>query len=244
LQLAQRQQLGPTFVPTVVPVAPQPRGTNKQKRRSAGYPARGISSFATFVGTLLVVHAGLASMAAGGLYLYNQEQPKPANPAITVSADVRAQLLEAAQKEVAILRDVKPGDPRVHISLCEFGEYVCELAASENQNHWARSFEIRPYARTVAFVRRLENANTGRATLQLRTSPSHIPRKQPLLVIGVRNINLMAHLGHDVEMIEVLGFVPVMVDAQNQVSIPDITKATWLMATPEAEKILQPAPLP
>jgi hypothetical protein len=244
LRLAQRQHHGPTFVPTVVSVKPEPRGANKQKRRSTGYPARGISSFATFVGTLLVVHAGLASVAAGGLYLFHHQTDQKPKPAVTVSDDVRAQMLEAARKEAPVLRDVKPGDARLHISLCEFGEYVCELAASENQNHWARSFEIRPYARSVAFVRRLEHANTGRATLQLRATLDQIPRNQPLLIIGVRNIDLMAHLGHDVEMIEVLGFVPVTVDVKGQASIPDITKATWLMATPEAEKVLESTALP
>jgi hypothetical protein len=54
----------------------------------------------------------------------------------------------------------------------------------------------------------------------------------------------MAHLGHDVEMIEVLGFVPVSVDAKGEASIPDMTKATWLMATPEAEKMLESNSLP
>jgi hypothetical protein len=235
-RLARRQMQGPSYVPTVAPVVLEKRG-DKNKRRSAGRPARGVTSFASFVGALLVVHAGVASFAASAYYLYNEKKPQVV---LTVPQEVRDQMMEAARKEWPILGDAKADDPRLLISVCEFGEYMCELDALENQNHWARSFEIRPYARTVAFVRQLGQAGTGRTTLQLRIPPADLPQGKPVLLIGVRNVDPKAHLGHDVEMIEVLGFVPVDVNAQNQASIPDISKATWPRLNPEAEKILDP----
>lgn len=241
LRLARRQKHGPTYVPTVAPVVADKRN-DKSKRRSTGYPARGVTSFATFVGTLLVAHAGVASLAAGAYYLYNEKKP----PAVLqVPQDVKQQFLDAARKEYPLLGEAKTGDSRLLISLCKFekhGEYMCELGPQENQNHWARSFEIRPYARTVAFVRQLEHAGTGRATLQLYgTSMEAYHAGKTVMLIGVRNIDPKAHLGHDVEMIEVLGFVPVSVTAQNQIEAPDLSKAKWLRLTPEAEKILDPA---
>jgi hypothetical protein len=240
LRLARRQVQGPTFVPMVAPVVLDKRGDRNQ-RRSAGYPARGVTTFATFVGALLVLHACVASLAAGAYYLYNEKKPQVV---LTVPQEVREQLLDAARKEYPLLGDARTDDPRLLISLCQFGQYVCELDPLENQNHWARSFEIRPYARTVAFVRQLEHAGTGRATLQLRIPAVDLPQGKPVLVIGVRNIDPKAHLGHDVEMMEVLGFVPVDVNAQNEASIPDMSKATWPRLNPEAEKILQPVALP
>ncbi|RBP42381.1 hypothetical protein DES53_10687 [Roseimicrobium gellanilyticum] len=240
LRGARRQSHGPTFVPTVAPVV-QDKRNSKQKRRSTGYPARGVTSFASLVGVLLIAHASVASVAATAFYLLNKDKPKAV---LSVSPETRQQMLDAARKEYPVLGDARTDDPRLLISVCKFGEYVCELGPSENQNHWARSFETRPYERTVAFVQQLEHAGTGRATLQLRAVPADIPRGEPVLVIGVRNIDPKAHLGHDVEMIEVLGFVPVSVNAQQQVTIPDMTKATWPRLNPEAEKILQPVGIP
>ncbi|HSI61736.1 MAG TPA: hypothetical protein VLE43_01420 [Candidatus Saccharimonadia bacterium] len=228
-RLALRQKHGPAYMPNVAPVVHE-----KRKRRTT-ITSRGVTSFATFLGFVLIAHAALASIAAGVLYLSHHGQ---ASTGITIPQELRTQALEAARKNFPALANVAAEDARLYVSICEVGQYVCELDASENQNHWARSFEIRPYTRTVAFVRQLEQPGSGKATLQLRITPDDIPRGTPVLLIGVRNIDPQAHLNHDVEMIEVVGFVPVRVDPMHLTAIADMNKATWLPATPEAERIL------
>jgi hypothetical protein len=228
-RLALRQKHGPAYVPTVIPVV------HDKRRRRTTVTSRGVSPFATGLGVLLIAHAVLASVAAGVLYLSHHGK---ASTAIALPQELRTEAMEEARRHFPALAKVAAGDARLHVSICEFGQYMCELGESENQNHWARSFEIRPYARTVAFVRQLEHPVSEKATLQLRISPDDIPQDTPLLLIGVRNINPQAHLNHDVEMIEVLGFVPVRVNPVDQTADADMSQATWLPATPEAEKIL------
>ena len=84
----------------------------------------------------------------------------------------------------------------------------------------------------------LGNSNRGSISCELRTRPEDLPRDVPLLVIGVNNYDADAHLGHDVTIVEVLGFAPLMPGGGDA----DWDRATWLPFTPEAHDILQGRP--
>lgn len=198
--------------------------------------ARGVSLFTTVLSLVLIVHAVVASAVVSMLYLANSHRTPVLH---TVTPAVRAEVLAALRTHQA-LPDGAEG--KVWMGACEFGQYICELQASENLNHWARSFEIRPYARSVAFARSLEHPHRARNTLQLRLPAKDIPRREPMLVIGMHNHDANAHLGHDTDMVEVLALVPVTFNLEDDTVVPDFAKIIWLEPTSEAARLMQAAP--
>jgi hypothetical protein len=71
----------------------------------------------------------------------------------------------------------------------------------------------------------------------LRTRPQQIPRDWPLLLVGVRNHDAKAHLGHDTTVVEVLGWIPF--DDDFLESGVQWQSAVWLPSTREAPDIMQ-----
>lgn len=187
-----------------------------------------ISQFGTWLGISLLAHAVLSSALATGLHLIHDDAGKP-KPALT--GDDRMKAHQHATAKFDFLKGIDANDPRLWLQPCTFGEYVCQLDAWEDVQHWARSFEVRPYTRSVAFAKL--PGNGGLIACQIRTSPRGIPRDTPLLLIGVRNHDSKAHLGHDADMIEALGWVPLRDDA------PDWKDASWLPFSREAFGIVQ-----
>jgi hypothetical protein len=187
-----------------------------------------VAFISTAIAIVLVAHALAGSVGAACLYLMRGQDEAP--PAL-VPDSVRTKALEVAMETFPFLKPIPRNDPRLWVHLCEFGEYACQLNGWEDAQHWARSFEVRPYARTVAFGRM--PGSSGLIPFQMRAPPSEIPRGKPLLVIGVLNYNPDTRLGHDGVMVEVLGFVP----APNG----DATwaEAKWLPFTRESFDILQ-----
>jgi hypothetical protein len=188
--------------------------------------ADGVRFISTVGGTLLLAHAVLASIATTGLHLWAHEDTTPAR---NVSAETRARAHALAAAQFSFLDSLPPGDECLWIDQRQFGEYACRIDAQNDEQHWARSFEVRLYGRTVAFA---EEAGSGLIACQLRAQPPEIPRNTPLLLIGVLNRDAKAHLGHDVNMVEVLGYVPVEKDG------PAWARAMWLPFSREAYDIV------
>jgi len=199
-------------------------------------PATTSSVHAAIVVTAVpAVQAFLGVILAGGLYLAHAGDT---TPVATVTPSLRDKAFAAARARYDFLATVTRADPRVQVAVCEFGEHSCIIDAWEDQQHWARSFEVRPYPRTVAAARLLDGPGGGTIPCQLRTLPQDLPRSVPLLVIGVSNEVPDAPLDHDLTMLEVLGYAPLMHGGGDA----DWDAATWLPFTPEAANILQRAP--
>jgi hypothetical protein len=193
--------------------------------------AGGISCIATVGGVILLAHAVIASVTVTGLHLLARED---GTPAWSMREETRGRAHELAAAQFGFLNDLPSTDERFWVVQCQFGEYACRIDARVDELHWARSFEVRRYGRTVAFAEPAENG--GLIACQLRAQPREIPRRTPLLLIGVRNHDPKAHLGHDVDMMEVLGFVPVAKEG------PVWASATWLPFSREAYDIVRPRP--
>ncbi len=193
----------------------------------------GLATTTVVISAVLLGHGVLASLMATTLWLAG-----PGTPSITpvLSPETQAKVAAELKSRYGFLAGVADASPLLWMDPAIFDQYVCELESGENENHWARSFEVRPYARAVAFPRAEGRPELGRFTAQLRAAPADIPRNQPLLVVGVKNFDANAHLGHDILMIEVLGLVPMQTSGSGAVLVPDLSKARWLPATPEAEK--------
>lgn len=177
---------------------------------------------------LLLAHAMVASAVVTGLYLW---KGKPAGAGTSPLAIDRAKVQELASAQFDFLKNAPAASGALWMEWCQVGEYVSPLDAWEDEQHWGRSFEVRPYPRAVVFAR--VTANSSLMACQTVAPPQAIPRDVPLLLIGVLNVDKNAHLGHDVTMVELLGYVPV------KDSAPDWPRVTWLSPTPEAGAILR-----
>ncbi len=194
--------------------------------------AAGMRMVATVIGGLLLTHAVLGSVVSTGLHLVGGSGSRPT---IVLPPDARLQAHQRAVTQHEFLKAVPATDPRFWVEVCQFGEYVCRLNAWDDEHHWARSFEVRPYDRAVGFARSSEGG--GSMACQMRVSPEEIPRDVPLMLIGIRNVDPAAHLGHDVTMIEVLGWVPLEVSTSTVE--PQWQRARWLPSSSEALEIAQ-----
>ncbi len=194
--------------------------------------AAGMRMVATVIGGLLLTHAVLGSVVSTGLHLVRGSGSRPT---IVLPPDANLQAHQRAVTQHEFLKAVPATDPRFWVEVCQFGEYVCHLNAWDDEHHWARSFEVRPYDRAVGFAR-LSGAG-GSIACQMRVSPEEIPRDVPLMLVGIRNVDPAAHLGHDVTMIEVLGWVPLEVSTSTVE--PQWQRARWLPSSSEALEIVQ-----
>lgn len=210
----------------------EPHASAKEDLTTSGATQSQLLRAGLVLGGVLLVHAVVASGFATGLYFFSGEaaRSKTSAPASLAVMD-RTKVDELASAQFDFLKGQPPSDGRLWAELGQVGEYVCSLDAWEDEQHWGRSFEVRPYARSVVVARLSSNGSL--MPCQTVASPQIIPRDVPLLFIGVRNVDPNAHLGHDVTMVELLGFVPVNGTA------PDWSRVTWLPATPEASAILQ-----
>lgn len=208
----------------------------ERRTRKVGHYAQGVTPFATVLSSVLIAHAAAGSIALTTLYVVHRGDPVVD---LSIPAEMRQQARTAAAEKFAPVAALPEGDPRLLIIGCKFREYVAEIGAGENENHWARSFEIRPYTRTVAFCESVDRAVVGSTACQFRLPASDLPRNKPLLLIGVRNYDPQAHLGHDAEMIEVVGYAPLRIDKKTGAMSADFSRSTWLPITPEAEKVLK-----
>lgn len=192
---------------------------------SAGFD---LSRVSIIPGLVLLAHAVLGSTVVTALHLFDGDASKPA---IALTDDDRTKAHQLASARFDFLKGMAANDARLIMQTCTFGEYVCQLDAWEDEQHWARSFEVRPYSRTVAFAQLLQEDRL--VACQLRTKPQNLPRNVPLLIIGIQNHDPEAHLGHDTTMVEVLGFAPV------EDGTAAWSRVTWLPFTREAFDIVQ-----
>lgn len=188
-----------------------------------------ILALSTFISVCLVGHAIIGSGVATGKHLLAQ---KDNEDAFSISTEAKAEASKLAAAQFEFLKATKPEDASWWIGSGQFGEFICFLDGWEDVQHWARSFQVRSYARSVGFAR-LQGG--GHIACQMRMALRDVPRDQPLLLIGARNHDPKAHLGHDVTMVELLGMVPLQ---QNQ---PDWARAIWLPFTREASDIFGPS---
>jgi hypothetical protein len=111
-----------------------------------------------------------------------------------------------------------------------FTDYICEMGPHENAAHWCRAFAVRPYRRVVALP---HNA----PPMLLNTKLKDIPLYRPLLVVGVRNFDEEAFLGHAPTIIEVLGYL--LLEPESTADTLDPEKVIWLPPSEEAINIMR-----
>ncbi len=181
----------------------------------------------TVVSLFLLGHAVIGSVFTVGMHVLAH---KGGNETVSLSPEVRTEASKLAMGQFEFLKSMKAGDPRLWIESGTFGESICFLDGWEDVQHWARPFQVRTYARSVGFAQQAGNAHMA---CQMRMAPRDVPKGQPLLLIGVRNYDPKAHLGHDTTMVELLGVIPLNKDR------PDWTRATWLPFTREAFDIME-----
>ncbi|MFZ4764767.1 MAG: hypothetical protein ACOYMN_07400 [Roseimicrobium sp.] len=181
---------------------------------------------------VLLAHAALGSVVITVIQVVT---PKPnEQPQWTVSGTTRADAKARAAAQYPFLKEAS-ATADLWVEPVQFGEYVCELRAWEDVQQWARGFAVRPYLRSVAFAKVF--TRSGLVTCQLRAPASDIPRGVPMLLIGVQNYDPVAHLGHDLLMIEVLGWVPLA--SPNYPAVPLWERAVWLPSTRESVELMR-----
>lgn len=182
-----------------------------------------MTTMAMLIACLLAAHAVLGCAFATGLYFIKDGRERGY---VSLSVEVRQSAHDRAMAQFAFLKPITATDERFWSRPCSFSDYKCSIEAWEDTQHGSRSFEVRPYSRTVAFAQLLNDG--GLMACQMRILPGQIPRDIPLLLIGLCNNDPKARLGHDMTMIEVLGWVPM------EQGNPSWQKVTWLPFTPEA----------
>lgn len=185
----------------------------------------------------LLGHAALASAMATGWYLFRHGK---STAVMTLDADIRTKALEKARKQFDFLSNVTENDSRFWMSAAKV-LYGCDLEKGEDAGHPAGDFEVRPYSRTMAILKLLDQPpgslqSTGSIiSCQLQINNQMLPKHAALLVIGIRK--LVTNTSHESEIIEALGFVPI--DTKTQPATVLWDQLSWLKATPETIEILK-----
>jgi hypothetical protein len=129
----------------------------------------------------------------------------PDESSLPTTAERRAFLDRAlqSQPETAAL---SPDAPMTWCGLVEIGEYRVPLAPTEASGHWSRAFAWRPDERTVVLAG--QPGSTQQITLQIPGNQATSWPRGWYLVAGIWNIDELAHLGHEIRMLEVIAATP------------------------------------
>jgi hypothetical protein len=111
--------------------------------------------------------------------------------------------------------------------------YHTHLGANEDVGHWSNAFAPRPYPRTVSFARVGGDwrSRTGQLVVEF---PERLDLPAGLSVlVGIRNVNPDAALGHERVLVEALALVPWSPDGG-----PDLAAGRVFRPSPEAAAVL------
>ena len=134
---------------------------------------------------------------------------------VTRSPDLDAWAIPAgiaseARSEIGERHPAVPGD-ELFVGRVQLGEYRWLIRHDQDLGHWARTFEPRPFERTVA----MPLAGYHEGSLMSRTLTVNLPGDQlgldgsrDFLLVGMRNLDEQAELGHGKLIIEALALIP------------------------------------